>query len=393
MNYTEKVYINLISGCINDEDTIDVDFSNVGLSQLIALCKMHNNVSVIYHGLKKAKTAPKEFLDIFEKGFYTEMLVYSKRTTILNMIIEALNKNDIRHIIFKGQSIARLYPGEELRTMSDIDFLIEEENMDKAQKIMEGFNAVFNFEGSDEYSKIYKVETVNVELHSRIAFNETLAGKYNFEKYFGNPFEHTELVEKQTYMFKPEYNLIYVLYHIAKHFFYNGCGVRMITDLAVIINAYGDNLNWNWIWEQLDKIGLRKYSEKIFSLCNYWFSTKVPNIDYNFDNIDVIADYIISGGVFGFKNVDVDTGNIRRKNGNNYFVSILKWAFPSYKSMKEHSMWFKDKPSILLPVAYVERFVRNATIRGSVVKWLKSVYSGKAKSDKHDNLLKIMELK
>lgn len=60
--------------------------------------------------------------------------------------------------------------------------------------------------------------------------------------------------------------------------------------------------------------------------------------------------------------------------------------------MREHSDWFKDKPAILLPVAYVERFIRNARERGGVMKWLKAIKKGKKKRDSHNNILEIMGL-
>lgn len=61
--------------------------------------------------------------------------------------------------------------------------------------------------------------------------------------------------------------------------------------------------------------------------------------------------------------------------------------------MKEHSLWFKDKSPLLLPVAYVERYVRNVKKRGGAVKWIKGIFRGKNENSNQRKILNIMRLK
>ncbi len=392
MNYTERAYIKLISGGINNEKA-DVEFAKVDTAELINLCKIHNNAGLVFLGLKNTEDVPEKELEVFEKGFGRDILLHAKRSTVMKMITDKLNEENIKHIIMKGLSIARLYPREELRTMGDIDFLVTEENMERVHKIMNRMNAKFYYEGSDTHVMVFDLNKINIEIHSRIAFGENLSGRYDIENYFCNAFDNAEQIENCTYILTPEYNMIYVLYHTAKHFYNGGCGVRMITDLAVMVRAYGKMIHWEWIWSQLESIGLKQFAQKIFAVCNAWFDISVPGEKGKFKEIETIEEYIISGGTFGHKNVDGDTSRIRKIKSKNYVISMLKWAFPSCKKMKEHSEWFKDKPAVLLPAAYVERFVRNARERGGIVNWLKLLYAGKNKSNMHDAILKIMELK
>lgn len=259
---------------------------------------------------------------------------------------------------------------------------------------MEKLGAEYSYERSDKENNIYKLSKINIEIHSGIAFGENLSGKYDYYNYFKDAFENAEQCEEYTYEMTPQFNLIYVLYHTAKHCYKNGCGVRMITDIAVMVQVYKDIIHWDDLFKELEKIGLNKFADKIFSLCNRWFGTEIPlaGYEYDFSDIEIVENNILTGGVYGYKNVDKDTGVIMKNKSKYYILSIVKWAFPSYKKMREHSDWFKDKPAILLPVAYVERFIRNARERGGVMKWLKAIKKGKKKRDSHNNILEIMGL-
>ena len=60
--------------------------------------------------------------------------------------------------------------------------------------------------------------------------------------------------------------------------------------------------------------------------------------------------------------------------------------------MKEHSNWFKDKPAILLPAAYAERFLRNAKERGGMVHWRKNLKQGRQEKEVQNIIISIMGL-
>lgn len=391
MNYTKSSYIKLISACINDTD-VQIDYDNIDIKQLVRLCSIHRNAGIVFMGMKKTQNVPAEFFKTLENGFFAEMLHYSKRMSVWNIIKEELDRAKINHIVIKGQSIAKLYPVPEVRTMGDVDLLVAQKDFEAVHDIMMALNADYKSVGSDEITNAYSLGNINIEVNSAIGTDSYFSGSVNFREYFKDAFNNADLCDGYTYELKPQYNLIYVLYHMAKHFYKNGCGVRMVTDVSVIMKAYEQIIDMNTLYDELKKIGLEKFANRIFAICNNWFENEIACEESDFKEINLIAENIISGGVFGYENVDGDTGRIRKNNSKNYFVSVIKWAFPTYKQMRRHSIWFKDKPAILLPVAYVERFIRNAKERGGMVRWIKNIVSGKKKNDSHNDILKIMGL-
>lgn len=391
MNRNEAAYIQLISNCINDECR-PIDLKHVETDSLVELCKLHRNVSIIYSALQKQKTAPKEMIEIFKKGFYTEMLMQSKKMTVYNTVTEALNNNRIKHIVVKGVSFAKCYPFEEYRTMGDIDFVVEEKS-EQVKIIMEGLGAEFLYERSSDKVDNYRLKGIDIEIHKSIGYAGNFNRKYGLEQYYKSAIKDSILLDKYTYEFAPYYKLTYAIFHIAKHFYDSGCGVRMITDLTVIAKRYRNQIDWNRLWKDLESIGLKLFAKNLFCICNDWFDLGIDLGDYHLDNIEKVEDYILTAGVFGYNNVSKDVTQIRKQKKGSYIASIITWAFPSYKTMREHSDWFKDKPAVLLPVAYIERIIRNAKERGGLICWLKNIASGKRENDYHNNILEIMELK
>lgn len=390
MNRTEQIYIELISNFLND-DNKNIEFSNVDESQLIDLCKNHKNVGLVYVAIKEQKKAPKNLIKIFEQGFYTEMMAYSKKTTTFQIVLEELNKNGIKHIILKGMSYAKCYRQSELRTMGDMDLIISHKDMEEVDRIMEKMGAELKYERSNEKVHFYKINKYVVEIHTSAGYVKYFNQHYDYESYFKKAINGSVCIKDYTYEFLPYYKIMYTIFHTAKHFYDSGCGVRMMTDLTVLINFYRNEFDINKMWSELEEMGLKKFASGLFRICGKWFGLKVDGLNYEMENIKLVEDYILSGGVYGHNNL-ADMGQITHQSGNNTFFKTLKWAFPSYRNMREYSNWFKDKPAILLPMAYIERAIRNAKERGGIVLWLKSLKKENEEKRVQSNIVKIMGL-
>ena len=126
MNQTERIYIQLIANSITDIHK-EIDMSGIEENVLVELCKLHKNTGLIYAALMNQKNVPQQILETFEKGFFAEMMIYSKRTTVFEMVLKELNQQNIKHIIIKGMSYAKCYKNSEFRTMSDMDLVISPE--------------------------------------------------------------------------------------------------------------------------------------------------------------------------------------------------------------------------------------------------------------------------
>ena len=132
MNYSEKIFINLLSEYINkDNKKIDINDS-IDWDQILNLAVIHNVSGIIYAALKNNDyKLPKGINDKLYKSFLTTAVVSAKRDAETDKIIKLLTDNGISHLMSKGYLIKNYYPNPELRTMGDIDILVKEEDLKK----------------------------------------------------------------------------------------------------------------------------------------------------------------------------------------------------------------------------------------------------------------------
>lgn len=391
MNQTEQIYIQLISNGITDVHK-KIDMSVLETDRLVELCKLHKNTGLIYSALVKQENVSQKLLDNFEKGFYTEMMIYSKRTTTFEMVLQELNKQRIKHIVVKGMSYAKCYRYSELRTMGDMDLIISPDDVEEADRILSELGGRFVYERSNDKVHYYKINNTIMEIHTSIGYAGNFNKNFSYEKYFVRAIDKSVCLKDYTYEFSPYYKIIYAIFHMAKHFYEGGCGVRMITDLAVLMEFYSQQINMKMLWADLEKMQLKNFSANLFAICRKWFGLEAGESGYKLKDMEVVETYIISGGVFGHDVVLGDSVKISKQQGNG-LKKMFKWAFPSYSYMREYSLWYKEKPVVLLPIAYLERFIRNAKKRGGILKWLRKLAQGKKANEIQKDIVEIMGLK
>ncbi len=165
----------------------------------------------------------------------------------------------------------------------------------------------------------------------------------------------------------------------------------MITDLAVLMEFYRKEINMEALWDDLEEIHLEKFAMNLYTICRTWFGLETGKMNYTSNNMETVENYIISGGVFGHDAVIRDSVQISKQKGIG-LIKIFRWAFPSYSHMREYSLWFKEKPAILLPAAYLERFIRNTRERGGILKWQRKLVQGKRANKIQKNIVEMMGL-
>lgn len=399
MDNTSKIFVKVISNYINGLPCDDVDFSDIDWERFGELIIIHNVGGIFYSKLKNYDLN-KKYMQGLEMRFYSELALFQRRNIALNSLKKVFNENNLNHICVKGVQIAPLYPNPELRTMGDMDILIEKEDRERSHELLLKDGAEYVPEESNELVWAYKYKNCCFEIHTNLVSDNITMNGIDFKEYFAVASKHKKQENNCTFVLEDEYNIVYTIFHIAKHFYSSGCGIRMLMDLPMLIRNSKESLSWDYIWKEFDKLKLTGFASKIFMLCEEWFgefgvkySKKVK-----FENIETIEEYILSGGVFGHygRNTDADQiknhGN-KEEGGFNYFTGMIRWAFPSCSDMRQCSEWFRNKPAILLPIAYVERFMRNAKERGGIIKWSKNILSGKNDLKEKTEIHSIMDLK
>lgn len=199
-------------------------------------------------------------------------------------IRDALTAAHIRWVEVQGTKIKPLYPQPEWRTMSDLDFIIDLENIPQVKEILENLGYQCEELYQDELNAD-RPPKMGVEMHT-----EFFLGDYKYRHILNSPFDHLD----ENGQCEPYTFYLYNILHIAKHYFFSGCGIRRVLDVYYLNQKYGDLIHSPRIQEVLKQAELVEFTAEFSSIADAWFGLE----EQDFQKTKMVK-YIINSGVHG----------------------------------------------------------------------------------------------
>ncbi len=311
---------------------------------LYAKAKLHDIMPIIALGLDKSGV---ELSDLVRSKFHKQLVtaVYRRELTDceFNKVAELLEEAGIRYMPLKGSVIKEYYPESWMRTSSDIDILVHEEDLPEVSKL---FSEKLGYTIGEKGKHDIGVRTqsgMHIEMHYRLSedekTDEILSSVWNTAKLSDG--------KKYCYEMSDELFVFYHLSHMAKHFAHGGCGVRYYIDLWLINNnvMYDENKLCRLL-EDGGLVQFRKISDNIVSM---WFYGK--DVDELTKRAGAFA---VEGGVYG--NVEQHIA-VRQHGKFGKLKYILSRIF-----IKKHTLMFFypeiKKYPVLIPYCMIKRWMK-----------------------------------
>lgn len=316
--------------------------------------KKHNVANLLYYILEDMESVPKNIRMMLKDSQMKAVAREAAQELEKDEILNAFENAGIKHMILKGIEMKSLYPRPDMRSMSDIDIVIDEKKIAAAKEIMldMGFSLYEECELHDIYRK---PPFVNVEIHRH--FMDEKFEELN--DYFGSEFNNYELADGKKYQYKltKEDFFIFLVAHAAKHYYMTGIGIRFIMDIWIYKSKYSREMDNKKIESAFRKIGILEFYIKAVTLSEIWFGKREYIKSY-----EAMEDYIFSNGVFGISENEISNRFImEEKPQGNLFIKKIKYivstVFPGYRYMKIYYPFLKKTP-FLLPFMWIVRFIR-----------------------------------
>ncbi len=273
-------------------------------------------------------------------------------------VLARLEEAGIWYMPLKGCVLKELYPALGTRQMADNDILFDASRNSEVRKIMEelGFATDENY-GRGIHDHFLKLPVCNFEMH-RALFADS-ANKAIYRYYLGI----TDKMVKDEgrnygYHLSPEDFYIYLIAHEYKHYSGGGTGMRSLLDTYVYCKKKGDKLDWSYIDEELNKLGLKDFEARNRSLALHLLTGEALTAADR-----EMLDYILSSGTYG--TVSNKINNVISQYGNGAFAKtryVLSRIFLPLKTVKTAFPLFIKIP-ILLPFLPVYRLFKGLTQR------------------------------
>ena len=164
MYENSKELIKILKAFLFEEKYIQS--SNTQIDDIVKIAELHNVTAMVGYVLEKNNVSVYD--DIAPKLFKKKLqcgILGAKREMLFNEISDALSEKSIEHIIVKGYVLRELYPVKDLRTMSDMDFVIKSEDGNNMEKVMESLNYDLDEYVQGDWS--YFKNNMHIEFHEK----------------------------------------------------------------------------------------------------------------------------------------------------------------------------------------------------------------------------------
>ena len=356
---TEQLLFLLLRQELGEIAPIQVDLDKIkeGLNkdqkdQLFNLSKKHDLAHVIGNALCRLQliSPADESYKLFEKERLLSVYRSENQLHVYQKIKDAFSKNSIDFIPLKGLTIHNFYPKDFVRTSCDIDILVKEEQLEKAQKILAEELGYIATRGINYRDFAFKAQgNVKVELHFSLK-----EGVERVDQVLERAWEFaTSVNQTAEYELTNEFVIFYQLAHSSYHFVGGGCGIKPVIDLFVLEKNL--KIDYQMLNELLEKSKLTKFYDVLNNIKDAWLNDK--ELDKANEKV---ANFIISGGAYGSRENSILIENVKTGSKIKYFFSRMflpyrklklvypvlqkhKWLYPFYQVVRWFSFLFGSR--------------------------------------------------
>ena len=321
---------------------LEVDASDVDWTAVLTEGDKHAVTALLYPGLRLLNGVPEDTIAKARSAAITATIASESMLKSQRDILELLKANHIPCTVLKGTSVAYLYPHPELRTIGDIDILVDEDKLDYTCSIMQanGFAPAYT---AEKHLCLQK-DTVWVEMHRMVSvFPESEKGLFT-KQYMTEALRHIQTAEIDGVCFpmlSGVYQIISLLAHMEQHLATSGIGLRQVCDWAVTAHALRSCFDGETL-SLLESCGLLQFAKIMTRLCERYLG--LPPCSWITDASDALVDAMLADVL--------DGGNFQSQYAERPFAAVLTDAY---------DVGGKGKSSIFHSyIQYLQKYIRQS---------------------------------
>ena len=352
----ETLLFALIGSAVCGKAVDDCHIAACTPENLEAVYKMaarHDLAHLVGQAVSTLDLPKSEIADICKQAAMAAFVRQLRLEQAFLRIRQAFETAGIRFIPLKGLILREYYPEPWMRTSSDMDILVREEDLEKAVELLKAsLNYSYRKQSSHDVTLV-SPEKVYLELH------------YSTIEDFISPDAHRVMAQVWdtavpahgfTCQLEMPDELFYYYHmaHAAKHFIGGGCGVRAVLDTWVLENRVDHCRESREAL--LQKGGMLAFARGTEKLSRIWFGGESTD-----ELSAVMGEYILTGGNFG--TLENMVSMKQTKQGGKLRYALSRIFLPYHTLCHQYPVLQKHK--ILFPVY-------------QVVRWCKLLFKGGA---------------
>lgn len=266
-----------------------------------------------------------------------------------------LTKADIPYVILKGAASAAYYKDPLLRAMGDVDFLVDEADVERACKALEE-NGLTKNPKEHEKHIVYYDDDGNFEMHLVPAGVPKGAQGDKVKGLLKD-------ILSESRMYSTDFGAIslpshfhhglVILLHTCCHLTNEGIGLRQLCDWAAFVSTFSDKEFCEMFEEKLKSVGLWRFAQVLTTVCVECLGLPARSFtgDYEKETINDFIAEIFRSGNLGQKNATSVQESVLVRSDNE--KSFLGNFISSINEIVYFYWGFTKKLKFLLPVGWL----------------------------------------
>lgn len=342
--------IQVISSVIRGESLSALP-EDVSFSSLREQAEANDLIAMAYEGVRDI--LPGEEIALWTDRSNIELALDINQQEAYEEVIGLLTGHGIRLLPFKGFALKDCYPYTWYRHMSDLDFLIDvDRDKDVRDLLVQNGYEVDQFRNGHD-DQYLREPFIILEIHI------SMAGSTNPEisRYYDDPWSRAVTTERPlVYAFSWSDHYIYMIAHMAKHYYSGGMGIRFLLDVYMFLKSHEKDLDRDYIACELRKMELEGFCSDMEEIAEHWFGDSSAGAA---SELRAMEDFILEYGTFGEPNQSIrglmgqTAGTDGNSNGSRLRY-VMRRLFPDLRYMRERYRFLFKAPA-LLPAAYIMR--------------------------------------
>ena len=385
MDIIKHLFLYLIKGSVkNGSEKEPLLFDPTDLNKELALASRHSLLPLVVEYLLETNAASPGSVPLPERTVIdsarTKVIHQTQRTADLGLLLSHLEKAGLRPVIMKGIVCRDLYPVPSQRPSVDEDFLIRPQEADDYRREMTAYGFVpENDKGGaaeqDEVTYVSRSCRMTVEVHT-YPFPRDQKAYAHLNKWLEGAVDRA--VEQRCGRIDlltlcPTDHLIYMLFHVYKHFLHGGFGIRQVCDIGLFSEKNIDKIDWDRVRTACRDAGIYKFCEAVFAVAARHLLGETPlatvldaDMLAGIDEMPLLDD-IMESGVYGASTMSrmhsstITLGAaekaLNKTNSGGAKAGLLKTVFPPLDYMRGAYPFVRKSP-LLLPAGWAVRIFR-----------------------------------
>lgn len=269
----QELFLKLVCAGLWENDVHLSAYGETDWGIVLQLAEEQSVVGLVAAGLEKVKdvTVLKEVV----LQFVGSTLQIEQRNKEMNEFVAKLTKrlrsSDVYSLVVKGQGLARCYEKPLWRACGDVDLLLNEENYEKAKKVLFPIAYDIQDENKRTMHQALQIMGIEVELHGKMPFSVSRKAQQVNDEIVSDSVNNGgvsawRVNDIDVFIPNADNHVFLVFTHLLQHFFIEGVGLRQICDWCRMLWKYRDSLNYNLLEERVCKAGLKTEWQAFASL-------------------------------------------------------------------------------------------------------------------------------